>query len=192
MRTTAGAAVILPCLHNAHLPVQFLFTAVVHCRKFLFRRILRCKGRIPPDSHVCLFFQPRNFLGRYFCIKINRNRFFSHVETYIVTVVSAADNTGKDMLAGMVLHEVEPAFPVQTAFHFRPRFKRLVRRMQYYAVLFMYVQHCRAAQRPMVSGLSASLRVKIRPVQRNKKMFFFLLAIQHLCTKCRFICILII
>ena len=46
----------------------------------------------------------------YFCIKINRNRFFSHVETYIVTVVSAADNTGKDMLAGMVLHEVEPAF----------------------------------------------------------------------------------
>ena len=192
MGAAACTAVIFPNCHDAHFPFQCLFAAVFQLFQFFFGRISNLRSHIPPDGFVGSSLQHRQVFRRNFCVKVNQNGIFAHVETHVVTAVFAANDTGKDMFAGMVLHQVKTMVPVNMTFHFRAHFQRLIGDMRNDAVFFPNVCHLCAAQRADIRRLSATFGVKVSAFQYHSKVFALRLAGYNLAHKIHGISIVII
>ena len=192
MGAAACTAVIFPNCHDAHFSFQCLFAAVFQFFQFFFGRIGNFGSHIPPDSFVGSPFQHRQVFRGNFCVKVNQNGIFAHVEAHVVTAIFSADDTRKDMFAGVVLHQVKTMVPVNMAFHFCPHFQRFVGDMRNHAVFFPNVCHLCAAQCANVRRLSAAFGVKVSTFQHHSKVFALGLAGYHLAHKIHGISIVII
>ena len=93
----------------------------------------------------------------------------AHVEAHVVAVEGTAQHTGHDVLAGVLLHVVEPPRPVDMAADLRAHGQRPVAQVGDDAVLLVHVQHPGVPQRAVVGGLPAALRVKGRAVEHHRK-----------------------
>lgn len=62
------------------------------------------------------------------------------------------------MLAGMLLHMVQPGLPVQHRFDLLPNRQRPLTIMHYFAAALRSISHLHAAQRSAVTQLTAALR----------------------------------
>ena len=59
-------------------------------------------------------------------VKVDGDNVAAHVEAYIVAAVSAVENTGDDVLAGVLLHPHKAGIPVDMSFHCGTNFQRAV------------------------------------------------------------------
>ena len=71
------------------------------------------------------------------------------------------------MLAGVLLHGVQPPRPVQTARNGLPHGQRGIGEVGHGFAVGAHVQHLGAAQRAEVTGLAAPLREKRRAIQND-------------------------
>ena len=97
------------------------------------------------------------------------------METHVLCPEHLVQNAGKDMLAGVLLHLIEPPVPVDAAGHGcagRSGSGQSIHCMPDNARLLVDVLHpqhraVRQGQRAPVGGLTAALRVEHRAVQRD-------------------------
>ena len=100
----------------------------------------------------------------------------AHVEAHIVTVVGAAEHTGDDMLAGMLLHMVEAPRPVELAVDGIAHRQRLIAGVGDDAALFADILHRSTAQHAEVAGLTAALGIEGGGIQHHGEAALALLA----------------
>ena len=99
----------------------------------------------------------------------------AHMEAHVLCPEHLVQNAGKDMLAGVLLHLIEPPVPVDAAGNGcagRCGSGQGIHRMPDDARLLVDVRHpqhraVRQGQRAPVGGLTAALRVEHRAVQRD-------------------------
>ena len=101
-------------------------------------------------------------------------------------------DTAQDMLARMLLHQIEPPRPVDASVGRAPFFQRCGKGMPDLAVTLVHLKHLFSAERSGVIGLSAALRIKSGRVQTNKKLSIFFPPLEYLCGKFSHIRILIV
>ena len=87
------------------------------------------------------------------------------MEAHIVPAEEPVDNTGDDMLSGMLLHQVKPTFPVDAPLRFPVHRQRSVAQMEHLLLFLPDRQHPDTAQSPQVASLTASFGIKGCPVQ---------------------------
>ena len=179
MGAAAGAAVRSGEGHDADVPLQGLFAAVVDGVQLRTPVGLDIDGVVLIDILIGLGFDFQQFLPGDVGVEIDGHHIRPHVETYIVAVAAAADQPGADVLAGVLLHVVEPPGPVDDAGDSFPNFHGAVHIVENYPVFFMDVRHRRAVQGALVGGLAAPLRVEGGAVQCDNEAVFSGLAVQH-------------
>lgn len=89
------------------------------------------------------------------------------MEAHVVVAETAVDNAGENVLAGMQLHEFEPARIVDPALDALPFGKRLFTKMHDLAAALVRVGHADAGQNAGVARLAAALRIKAGSVQHD-------------------------
>ena len=95
------------------------------------------------------------------------------------------------MFTGVLLHQVEPALPVNGTLYGFPNSQGCVAQMYNGLAPFLHIQHVASAQCTQVAGLTATFRVKGRGIQYHFPAFFSYFAGDHLGTKCAQVAILI-
>jgi len=100
------------------------------------------------------------------------------VEAHIVIAVAAVDKTADEMLAGMLLHEIKTALPVDHAVNRLTHGQRTFAAVQHFAVLFAYVDDFHPVQMAKIAGLTAAFRIKGGLIQHHVPKAFGLLAAQ--------------
>ena len=103
------------------------------------------------------------------------------MKAHVVVAEAPVDNAGKNMLAGVHLHQAQAPFPVDAAFHLAANLQRCLAIMNNFAACFMRIRHADAGQTAGISRLTAALRVKCRPVQHHIKSVLSRRAGQDLC-----------
>ena len=76
------------------------------------------------------------------------------------------------MLAGVLLHVVEPPCPVDAAGDGLPNLHFFIQCVENHALFFVDVQHAGVSQSAVIGGLSAALRIEGGAVQRHQKAVF--------------------
>ena len=87
------------------------------------------------------------------------------------------------MLAGVLLHGIQAAGPIDAAGHGGARLQRSVRGMGDGGAVGMHVSHLRSAQRAQVTGLAAALREEGSLVQHDRIAALGRGAGEHGCNK---------
>ena len=77
------------------------------------------------------------------------------------------NQTGYDVLAAVLLHQIEPPLPVDFPYDPGPNFQRTVTQVENPLPCFPHIQHVDAAQGAQITGLSAPFGKKSRGVQFN-------------------------
>ena len=129
--------------------------------------------RVGPDDLVGLLLGVHGPLPGNLRVVVDGDRLRAHVEAYVVAVVIPAQDSGENVLSGMLLHMVEPPVPVKDAGDGFPDFHFFFKRVENHPAFFMDVQYPDAVQRPVVGGLSAALRIEGGAVQNGQKAVFF-------------------
>ena len=81
----------------------------------------------------------------------------------------SVQRAAQNMLAGVLLHGVQPRGPVKAAVHGLAHGQRRIRRVGDGLAVGVYGQHPRAAKPPGVTGLAAALGEESRAVQHHRK-----------------------
>ena len=89
------------------------------------------------------------------------------MEAHIIIAEAGMDETGDDMLAGMLLHPGKAFVPVEDTLHFRTDFQRFPGVMPDFSGFLMGVEDLHIVQIPGIPGLSAALREKRGLVQTH-------------------------
>ena len=92
-----------------------------------------------------------------------------HVEAHVVAVERLAQHTADDVFAGVLLHMVKAALPVQRTVNGFAWGKGRVADVRDNAVFFPHVADGGTAQRTVVGGLPATFGVKSGLIQHNGK-----------------------
>ena len=168
----AGAAVCSREGHDAHLSGEFFFAAVVQRFQGLAGREGDLTGDISKDNGIGFGFCRQALLPGDFGIVVDGDGVRTHVEAHIVTVVISAEDTGENVLAGMLLHMVETPFPVNDTGYSFTNFHVSLNVVENHALFFMDVGHGKTIQCAVVSALPSSFRVEGGAVQSDEKAFF--------------------
>ena len=113
------------------------------------------------------------------------------MEAHVVVAETAVDNAGENVLAGMKLHETEPAHPVDSALDRASYVKRPFAVVDDLAVCFMRIRHANVRKIAGIARLAAALGVKGRFVQHYVEPVLSRRAGQNLRLKCLAVYILI-
>ena len=168
MGAAAGAAVRLREGDDAHLPRQGLFAAVVQLLQLRRGGVGDLHRGVRPDDLVGLVLRRQGLLPGDVRVVVDGDGVGPQMEAHIVTVVVMAQNTGEDVLPGVLLHVVEAPGPVNAAGDVFANFHRFFDSVDYHPVLFMDIGDGNAAQGPVVGGLAASLGIEGGAVQGDK------------------------
>ena len=136
---------------------------------------------ILPDLAVGIILGLLQLSRCQFFIQVNSHQPFAHMKTNIISSEQLPDRMRKNMLAGMLLHMVQPGLPVQHRFDLCPNRQRPLTIMHYFAAALRSISHLHAAQRSAVTQLTAALRKKYRPVQNHGIPAFIFCTAQHRC-----------
>ena len=168
MGAAAGAAVRPGELCDAHRPLYCLFAAIGQDGQLLRRGIVRPEGMIFPDIPVGPVLHLQHLLPGHGSVIVDDDGIRTHVKTHIVAGKGSAEHAADDVLAGMLLHVVKAAVPVDDAAD-RPAYRQgAVAGVKHPSLPLLNVQHRRAAQYAMVRRLTAALRIKGRAVQSHQ------------------------
>ena len=91
------------------------------------------------------------------------------METHVFVLEFRVYEAGKHMLSGVVLHVIEPAFPVDLSFDFGACLEGFIGVMNNDALHTAHIVHLSGTERPMVCRLSAALRIKRGVIQHHFK-----------------------
>ena len=144
------------------------------------------------EKHIFLRLSEHDRIPLRLIAVIDGNSIRAHVETHIVAVVVGAEDTRDDMLAGVLLHVVEAALPVNHDRYSFPNFHRILANVENNAVFFMYVRHGDAVQGAVVGRLAAALGIKSGAVENHTISAVNLLARENLGGKLTQIGVLIV
>ena len=164
----AGAAVAAG-LHQPHVAGQFLFAAVVGAGQRLRVRHPAVYGRVCADGRVGLGLGLCQLFLRQRDACVHPHIRAADVEPHVLGPEQPVQRAAQNMLAGVLLHGVQPRGPVQAAVHGLARGQRCVRRVGDGLTVGVHGQHPRTAKPPGVTGLAAALGEEGRAVQHHRK-----------------------
>ena len=185
MRAAAGAELVVADLHHAHM--------ILHRRRLSKRKrfqLLRVRepaanGHVHLNVAIHVVLKRAQLLRRQARAPIRQ----LYVDRRIVPSQMQADRvpgemppagSGQHVLAGMLLHVIETAYPVDAPLDPRSDGQRRVHHVPHLAVLVhIYVHNVRAAQRARVVGLPAAGGVKRTAIQTHAPRVPLRLARQH-------------
>ena len=153
--------------HDAHLPGQLLFAAVGDGFQRFRVRIRDLDRDVFPDPLVGLGLDALHLLRRQHAGKVDRHEVRAHVEAHVLIAEAAVDDAGEDMLAGMQLHELEPAVIVDRTLDRLPLRQRCFAIVDDLAARLMRIRHADAGKDAGVARLAAALGIKAGPVQHD-------------------------
>ena len=179
MNTTAGTDIHPRPGYDPHITGQFFLTSVRQRFQFFLRRMSDLNRMILPYILICLRLDLFQHLFRHFAVHIQRDCLTSHVKSYVVITVFFMDQSADQMFAGVLLHQVKSALPVNPAGHFCPLLDRFPRPMPDFSVLFLYIHNFHPVHGSDVTWLSAPFRVKYSLIQKDLISFLHLSALQH-------------
>ena len=99
--------------------------------------------------------------------KINGHKIRAHMKADVFIAEAAVYHAGENMLAGMQLHEFEPARIVDLALDALPFGKRLFTEVDDLTAALVRVGHADTGQKAGVARLAAALRIKAGSVQHD-------------------------
>ena len=108
--------------------------------------------------------------------EVDRDQVAAHVEADVLPAVEPVHDAGDDVLAGVLLHQVEASVPVDLPVH--SSVQRSRHRVDDRAVPLLHVEDLRPAERAEITGLSAALGVEGRPVEHDRPVFPGRLAVE--------------
>ena len=126
-------------------------------------------GVVFPDVPVGAALDVLHLLPADVGVVVDGHGIRAQVEAHVVAVEGTAQHTGDDVLAGVLLHMIEAARPVDMAADLRAHRQLTVAQVGDDAVLLVYVQHPGIPQRAVVGGLSAALGIEGGTVQHHRK-----------------------
>ena len=176
MGAAAGAHIRAGENRDAHRTGQLLLAAVGEGFKFLGTGPQHLKGMVFPDVGVGFPLNFQHTLPRDVGVVVDDHALGAHVEAGVVAVVGGAEHTGDNVLAGVLLHVVKAALPVDLAVYGFAHGQGFVAGVDDHAVLFLHIAHLGLAQCPQVAGLAAALGVECGAVQHHGEAFFQRLA----------------
>ena len=164
----AGAAVAAG-LDQPHVAGQLLFAAVVGAGQRLRVRHPAVYGRVRAHGGVGLGLGLCQLFLRQRDACVHPHIRAADVEPHVLGPEQPVQRAAQDMLAGVLLHGVQPRGPVKAAVHGLARGQRCVRRVGDGLTVGVHGQHPRAAKPPGVTGLAAALGEEGRAVQHHRK-----------------------
>ena len=90
------------------------------------------------------------------------------MKSHIVISVLLMYKTAYHMLAGMLLHQIKTALPVDLPMNLTSFFQSLVYIMNQLSVFFLNILYFRLSKTSNITGLSAPFRIKSALVQNNR------------------------
>ncbi len=160
MDAAAGAGIVSGNLHDPHRPGQRPLGAVENIRQFLGRRRPDLQGDIAVDGLVGFALDFRQILRRDDAVKVNGGHVGAHVETHIVMAVGGVDQSGDDVLAGVLLHQVEAVVVVHDALDGFSHNQGVVAQVEHPLPRLPDVEHLCSAKGSPVRILAAALGVE--------------------------------
>ena len=145
MGAAAGAAVRPGKGDDAHFPGELLLAAVVQGRQLLRRGIGDLHRPVRPDSLIGQPLRLQSLLPGDPGVVVDGHRLRPQVEAHIVAAEFFAQDAGDDVLAGVLLHVVKAAVPVDGPHHHCAGFQRAVTGVENHAVSLMDIRHTHAA-----------------------------------------------
>ena len=91
------------------------------------------------------------------------------MEAHVVVAETPMDDAGENVLAGVQLHEAEPAFPVDSSLNVASNIQRLFAVVDDLAICFVRIRYAHVRKITGIARLSAALGVKGRFVQHHVK-----------------------
>ena len=179
MGAAAGAQVDVSELHEAYCTRQGLFTAVWEARQLVRLRIPDMRRKIGPDGLVRGTLQLLQGLLVHLAVKIDRHEVRAEVEADVLIAEARVDEAGDEMLAGVLLHEVQPPRPVDLARHVCTDRQSRRAAVQHRLAAQERLRDVRAAECARVAGLAAARGIKDCAVQLHEPAVFALLAGEH-------------
>ena len=112
-------------------------------------------------------------------VEVDGHHVGAHVEAHIVAAELLTDHAAADVLAGVLLHVVETAGPVDGAGNGLADFHFFFAGVENHAAFFMDVRHGNAVHRAVVGRLSAALGIESGAVQHHFEPVLSLFTGQH-------------
>ena len=179
MRAAAGAAVRAGEGDDAHIARKRLFAAVRYGIKLCTAIEMNVDGVVFIDVLIGARLERKKRFPRNVGVKVDGGDLRAQVEADIVAAVLCADQTGTDVLAGMLLHVVEAPRPVKRAMHRRTGAQRSVAQVRDHAALFTHVKHLYSVEHAAVAWLPAALGVTSGLIQNDRPAALSLLTGEH-------------
>ena len=111
-----------------------------------------------PDVAVGPGFHLQHLLPGHGGVIVDGDHVRSHVKAHVVAGKGGAQHTADDVLAGVLLHMVKAAGPVDLPLHLAANLQRGLTGVDDPPITMVDLQHIDTAQRAGVVGLAASLR----------------------------------
>ena len=185
MRAAAGAELLVADLHHAYMLLHRRRLAQGKRLQLLFVRKPAANGHVRLNVAVHVVLQRAQLLRRQAHAPVRQ----LHVDRRIVLSQMQADRvpgkmppagSGQHVLAGVLLHVVEAARPVDAPLDPLSDGQRRVYHVPHFAVLVhVHVHDARAAQRACVVGLPAAGGIKRAAIQPHAPRVLLRLARQH-------------
>ena len=167
MGAAAGAAIVSGNFHDPHRPCKGFFRAVGDGGQLLRAGIPAPHGQVLPHCSVGLRFDFRQHLRRNHPVKVDGDDVRAHVKAGVVAAVAAVQDTGDDMLPGMLLHPRKAQVVVDHPRDLRARFQGRFAQVNYRPLPLPGTAHPDAVQGSRVPRLTAALGVKGGSGQRD-------------------------
>ena len=172
MRSAARAGIRAGNAHNPKIPFNFLFAPILKGPPGLLIRNKMFNGHIGINHTVCCQFNFRGFLLSDFPIEIHGHGLRTDMKTDIIISETGMDQTRKNMLTAVLLHDGKPPLPVNAAVYLHARRQLRIYQVLHLTIPFMHIQHIRHAESAQIRPLSSPLREKSRLIQQNNPFSF--------------------
>ena len=177
MGSAAGADIRVLNRHDSHRALQFFLGTIGNLFPFFFGGISDDDRLIGPDDLIGLPFNFSDLIGIQPAAVIDLNR-IAHMKADIFISVQLMNDTGHDMLTGMILHEIKTSVPVDHAMDFRTGREFFFRIMNDFVILFFDIGDPDVIQKTVISRLAAAFRIKDRLIKNDCPSLFVCRAAQ--------------
>ena len=191
MCPAAGADIGVFDRHDPHVSCERLFAPVRNLLELLRGGECNFDFAVFPDDLVCLALDGLQVFLREHAGKVDRHHVGPHMEAHVVVAETAVDNAGENVLAGVQLHEAEPALPVDSSLNVASNIQRLFAVVDDLAICFVRIRHAHVCEITGIARLAAALGIKGRFVQHYVEPVLSRRAGQNLRLKCLAVYILI-
>ena len=168
MGAAAGAQVGPACVHQPHRPVQLLFAAVGQGGQLPGLGVPAPHRPVRPHGGVGGGLGGGQLLRRQGQAHIHPHGGAADVKPHIVRPEHPVNGPAQNVLAGVLLHVVQPPGPVNPALHRAAHRQRRGGAVQNGALPHAGFGHGHVVQRAGVAGLAAAFRVEGGPVQLHR------------------------